>query len=57
MKLVLNCKADKEGGEIKQLLCQARGLQQCLFLVPWHFNKIFYFYIICNGFAMGERGA
>jgi len=33
------------------------ALQLCLFLVPPHFNKIFYFYIICNGLAMGMQGS
>jgi len=31
--------------------------QWCLFLVPWHLNKFFYFYIVGNGFSMGERGS
>jgi len=38
-------------------LSQARALQGCLFLVPWHFNKIFYFYILCNGRAGGMKTA
>jgi len=33
---------------------QSRALQGCLFLVPLHFNKFFYFYIVCNGRAVGE---
>jgi len=37
-------------------LCQATGLQGCLFLVPLHFNKIFYFYIVFDGLAMGVWG-
>jgi len=37
-------------------LCQSTCLQRCLFLVPWHFNKFFYFYIIGNGFLMGMWG-
>jgi len=28
-----------------------------IFLVPSHFNKIFYFYIVGNGFLMGDLGA
>jgi len=30
--------------------------QRCLFLVPWHLNKFFYFYIVGNGGVGESRG-
>jgi len=42
----------------ENLGCQfvpVRGPTVVFVLVPWHFNKIFYFYIVCNGGA-GECG-
>jgi len=41
---------------LMRFVCQSPYPQRCLFLVPWHFNKFFYFYIVGNGFLMGMWG-
>jgi len=33
-----------------------QGPQWCSFLVPPLFNKFFYFYIVCKGYAIGMQG-
>jgi len=47
---------DHRYGQLNKL-CQSTIVSSVLFWVQWQLNKVIYFYIVFDGFAMGERGA